>query len=207
MTEKRIIVFTRYQEPGRTKTRLIPVLGAQGAAMLQRQMTEHTLNTVASFIKDYPVTVEICYDGGSLNQMTSWLGQGRLYTVQGKGDIGMRMARAFDLAFRTGVKQAVLTGTDCPGICPAILKTAFTSLNVNDLVLGPARDGGYYLIGLKTIVWEIFDGINWGTDSVLTQTLDVVKQLGLKYSLLEMLNDIDRCEDLPVWEKIKHGDP
>jgi rSAM/selenodomain-associated transferase 1 len=172
--------------------------------MLQRQMTEHTLKTVASFIKDYPVTVEIHYDGASLGQMIAWLGQGRLYTAQDKGDIGMRMARAFDLAFRTGVKQAVLTGTDCPGICPAILKTAFTSLNVNDLVLGPARDGGYYLIGLRRMVQEIFEGIAWGTDQVLTQTLDVVKKLGLQYSLLDLLDDIDRDDDLPVWERIKN---
>jgi rSAM/selenodomain-associated transferase 1 len=153
------------------------------------------------------MTIEICYDGASREQMITWLGQGRLYTPQGAGDIGMRMGLAFDLAFRSGVTQAVLTGSDCPGIRPDILKNAFISLNDNDLVFGPATDGGYYLVGLKSMVWEIFDGINWGTDSVLTQTLDVVKQLGLKYSLLEMLNDIDRCEDLPVWEKIKHDDP
>ena len=207
MTTKRLIIFTRYPEPGRTKTRLIPALGSYGAALLQRQMTEQVLKTVSRFIEEFPVTVEICYDGASLSQMIEWLGTDKLYRFQGEGDIGKRMAHALNSAFKDGVNQAVLIGSDCPGIHPTLLKNAFIDLEISEAVIGPARDGGYYLVGLKTIIWELFQGIDWGTDRVLSQTLNTLKGAGIKYSLLETLDDIDLPEDLYVWERLQHESP
>lgn len=209
MTTRRLIIFTRYPESGKTKTRLIPALGSYGAALVQKQMAGHTIKTVSRFVKKFPfpVGVEIRYDGAGLNLMTAWLGTDKLYRLQGKGDIGERMAHALDSAFKNGIKQAVLIGSDCPAIKPALLNNAFYSLEANDATFGPARDGGYYLIGLRTMIWGIFRCIDWGTDRVLAQTLNTLKIAGIKYNLLDMLDDIDRPEDLHVWERIKNESP
>lgn len=207
MTRKHLIIFTRYPEPGKTKTRLIPVLGSYGAALAQKQMTEHILKIVSLFVEEFSTIVEIHCDGADYNQMRAWLGTDKIYYPQGKGNIGERMAHALDLAFKNGATQVVLIGSDCPGIHPALLKNAFNRLKIGDLVLGPATDGGYYLVGLTTMIREIFEGIDWGTGRVLSQTLNILKDAGIKYTLLEMLDDIDRPEDLQVWEIIKNESP
>jgi rSAM/selenodomain-associated transferase 2 len=99
------------------------------------------------------------------------------------------------------MRRAVLIGTDCPGIRPAHLARAFQVLRHKDLVLGPAHDGGYYLIGLRRPVRELFDGIPWGTGEVLERTLSAARVRGLRVDLLECLHDVDRPEDIPAWEK------
>ncbi len=96
----------------------------------------------------------------------------------------------------------VLIGSDCPEITAQILSSAFSQLTDYDLVLGPARDGGYYLIGLTAPYPELFQDLPWGTAAVLANTQTRAAQLGLKTALLEPLTDIDRPEDLPGWEKI-----
>lgn len=198
--KERLIVFTRYPEPGLTKTRLIPALGATGAATLQRQMTEYTLGKVKELQSFRPISLEVRFAGGNLSLMEGWLGSDIVLQPQGTGDLGSRMAQALSIAFQSGTQRGVIIGTDCPGVNAQLIAQAFQCLYSNDLVLGPAIDGGYYLIGLCCFVPELFSGISWGTAEVLQQTLTIANNLNLSVAHLPQLADVDRPEDLPVWD-------
>ncbi|MEJ2097387.1 MAG: TIGR04283 family arsenosugar biosynthesis glycosyltransferase [Deltaproteobacteria bacterium] len=205
-TPQRLIVFTRFPEPGKTKTRMIPVLGAAGAARLQRRMTEHTIAAAAKAGRRLNLTVEVRHEGGNRALMQQWLGQQFSYRPQGDGDIGLRMARAFEAAFQDEAELAVIVGSDIPQISADIIHQAFDGLLKNDLVFGPARDGGYYLVGMKNTIpsgtyRRLFDGINWGSSEVLSQTLQIAAGSGLRFILLETLGDVDRPADLHVWQE------
>jgi rSAM/selenodomain-associated transferase 2/rSAM/selenodomain-associated transferase 1 len=203
---ERLIVFTRFPEPGKTKTRLIPALGQQGAAHLQRQMTEQMMATAATLNGQHGLSVEVRHEGGNAALMQDWLGSNVICRPQGSGNLGQRMQRAFAAAFRDKAAAVVLVGSDIPGISGDILRQAFEALRKKDLVLGPAKDGGYYLIGLnralsfKTVA-RLFKGINWGSHNVLAQTLQIARDLGLHLTQLESLADVDRPADLPVWHE------
>lgn len=210
MAKERLIIFTRYPEPGLTKTRLIPALGAKGAANLQRQMTEYALSKVKELQSAsrrrsgalLPLSVEVRFAGGNLSLMQDWLGCDLAYQPQGEGDLGSRMARSLFDAIQANVERVVIIGTDCPGLNAQIIANAFHHLHLaHDLVLGPAIDGGYYLIGLGRFIPELFTGINWGTAEVLQQTIDIAQKLDLSVAYLLELADVDRPEDLPVWEQ------
>lgn len=203
-----LIIFTRFPEPGKTKTRLIPAVGARGAARLHRQMAEHIIAKVAKMDGRDGTALEVRYEGGSAALMQDWLGPRFSYRPQGSGDLGRRMARAFEEAFQDSKGAAVIIGSDIPGISADIVQQAFDALKKNQLVLGPARDGGYYLIGLKNSLspetyLRLFDGINWGTAEVISQTLEIAKTMGLQYVLLEKLDDVDGPEDLQFWENAR----
>lgn len=206
ITKEHLIVFTRYPEPGKTKTRLIPALGAEGAAKLQCQMTEHTLSQVRKLQDLRSMTVEVCFAGGDSSLMAQWLGSNFVYKPQSEGDLGKRMARSLSLAFQAGTDCAVIIGTDCPGLSAPLLAKAFDLLHLSyELVLGPAVDGGYYLLGLRYFIPELFVGINWGTAEVLQQTMTIAKQLNLSVICLPELADVDRLEDLLIWEQTLEG--
>lgn len=195
-TQEQIIVFSRYPVPGTTKTRLARALGDLGAAEMQKKLTEHTISQVRKFLQLEPIAVLVSYDGGSLEQIQEWLGPDFTYQDQGSGDLGQRMEKAFRTAFKQKYKRIVIIGTDCPGLQARHMTQAFESLRHNDLVLGPATDGGYYLIGLSRCETSLFKEVPWGTDTVLTKTLNLAKQNGLSIDLLEILSDVDRPEDL-----------
>ncbi|MES1021995.1 TIGR04282 family arsenosugar biosynthesis glycosyltransferase [Gloeocapsa sp. BRSZ] len=195
-------VFTRYPEPGKAKTRLIPLLGAVEAAQLQRQMTEHTLLQVSK-LGDRLLTVEVRFADGNSELMQRWLGNHLDYQPQGEGELGERIKRSLAAAFARGSQRVVTIGTDCPGITAELLATAFDQLHECDLVLGPAIDGGYYLIGLNRLIAELFNGISWGSSEVLQQTQAIAQTLNLSVALLPPLADVDRPEDLAVWEEMR----
>ncbi|MEH2150827.1 TIGR04282 family arsenosugar biosynthesis glycosyltransferase [Nostoc sp.] len=199
--KQHLIIFTRYPEPGKTKTRLIPVLGNVGAANLQREMTEYTIFQVEELQKAMDISVEVRFAGGDSQLMQDWLGLDLLYQSQGEGDLGLRMARSLFDAFQSGRKKVIIIGTDCPGLNAQILATAFDKLQTFDLVLGPAIDGGYYLIGLRQPILELFVNIEWGTAQVFQKTLDIAQKLNLLHVNLLPLADVDRPEDLPIWEQ------
>jgi hypothetical protein len=203
MNVERLIVFTRYPEPGKTKTRLIPALGAEGATQLQRQMTNHTIAQVRELAGQCPLSVEVRYAGGDRSSMQTWLGADLDHQPQGEGDLGARMANAFQTAFAQGIERAVTIGTDCPDLNASLLTQAFEALRHHDLVLGPATDGGYYLIGLRRLVPELFVGVDWGTETVFRQTVEKAEALGLAIAYLAPLTDVDRPEDLGIWERVK----
>ncbi|TVS11466.1 MAG: DUF2064 domain-containing protein, partial [Planctomycetaceae bacterium] len=108
-------------------------------------------------------------------------------------------------AFAAGADRVIVVGTDCPGITSALAEQAFERLATADLVVGPATDGGYYLLGLTRPISELFTGIAWGKETVLRETQQRAEQLGLAVCLLTPLSDVDRPEDLPVWYLAKHA--
>jgi len=210
--KKHLIVFTRYPEPGTTKTRLIPLIGAAGAADIQRKMTEHTLLQVKRLSTQRELSVEIRYEGGDKHLMQTWLGQNFEYRPQGTGDLGRRMKRSFEDAFRAGATSAVIIGTDIPELTHGIIQKAFDVLQQKNMALGPAKDGGYYLIGLRKnslskAIPELFGGINWEAGDVLEKTIKIATHSGLSFTLLDVLQDIDHPEDLMIWEHLKHKNP
>ncbi len=196
-----LIIFSRYPEAGKTKTRMIPTLSAKDAAELQRQMSEHTLNTARNLKSYRDITIEVHFAGGNKQLMAKWLGKDIECVPQATGNLGEKMRSAFERAFSLGSKRVVTIGTDCPDIDRSILEEAFNSLPKQDLVIGSATDGGYYLIGLNRTIPELFADINWGTDRVLNQTKAIANQLNLNTYYLKTLSDVDRPEDLAIWQK------
>jgi uncharacterized protein len=198
-----LILFTRYPVAGEVKTRLIPALGPEGSSELHRKMTEYTVQRLRIYSAACPEVFEVRYEGGNEALMKQWLGSDLHFHSQGSGDLGLRLERAFREAFQSGNNRVVIVGSDCPGLTPEILRQAFGGLVDHDLVLGPARDGGYYLIGLIRCLSPLFVDIPWGTEEVFNRTQETAQRLGLSQFVLEPLDDIDRPQDLPVWEKFK----
>lgn len=194
----KLLVFTRYPEAGYVKTRLIPALGANGARRLHRRMTEHTLQRLDCFSG-----IEVCYDGGGERRMREWLGNKFNYSPQGEGDLGKRLLRAFSRGFKQGEDKIVAVGTDCPSFTAFHVQEALQLQGRYDLVLGPAVDGGYYLICLGALHEELFENISWGTGHVLRETLKKADSLNLKTILLQELADVDRPEDLAMLDTLK----
>ncbi len=188
-----LLVFTKYPVPGRVKTRLIPAIGAEAAALLHRRLTEQTLDEMSKL----PARLKVCYDGATRTEMQDWLGELEL-REQGSGNLGERLGRAVALSFREGARRVVVIGTDAPALTAETVRGAFRLLENIDLVLGPAHDGGYYLIGLSRPAPELFIGIEWSSERVLRQTLAAAA--GLRVALLQEMADIDRPEDLALLE-------
>jgi rSAM/selenodomain-associated transferase 1 len=204
----RLLIFTRYPQPGTAKTRLMPALGAEGAAKLQRQMTEHTLEQVKQVADNQPLSVEIWFAGSgdeSTNRqlMQDWLGEEWRYCAQSGEDLGQRLIQAIASAFGAGMQRVVTIGTDCPELDASRIQQAFEQLQQYDIVLGPATDGGYYLIGLRQFTPELFQQIAWSSEIVLQQTVKLAEALGLTIAYLDPLTDIDRPEDLAVWQQVQ----
>lgn len=195
-----VMLFTRYPEAGNTKTRLIPHLGAVQAAELQRWMTASMAREIAAL---HPaIDRQIHFSGGCLSQMQSWLGQRFTYLPQLAGSLGNRLYQAFLGNFQAGKGAVVAIGADCPELNKHHFEQAFRYLETHDVVLGPAVDGGYYLIGLRQPHAGLFENIAWGTDVVFEQTVAIAAQLNLSVATLEQLRDVDRPEDLEVLQKI-----
>ena len=184
---------------------------------MQRQMTEWMLQQICGLrqpnvgqndskpstsIPGNEISVEIRFSGGSHQQMCDWLGSDWRYVEQGGGDLGDRLMRAFQSSFEQGAKAVVVIGIDCPGVTPAVLMQAYSQLKHHDGVLGPAADGGYYLIGLRQLVPELFTQIQWGTETVRQVTLAKAESLGMAIAQLDVLNDVDYPEDLIVWQSL-----
>ncbi len=140
--------------------------------------------------------------------MCAALGDSWNYCPQVEGDLGQKMSAAIEEAFKRGRKRVVVIGTDAPELQAKHLKEAFANLETADVVLGPAEDGGYYLIGMNQLHRALFSEISWSTEQVFTQTLQRIRDLRLRYRLLQRLSDIDYPEDvlcLRVVSIFKHG--
>ncbi len=203
-----IILFTRYPQPGQCKTRLIPALGPNGAASLHREMTERILARLRALADLHPHRLEIHYEGGSPAQMASWLGPCHQYRQQAGGDIGCRM-RAAIYSHLGRMRRLLLIGSDCPDISAELLRDAFAALGSHDVVLGPAFDGGYYLIGVHNesslLACEtLFQEIPWSTDNVFAITKARAEQSHLRCHTLTQLHDIDSPDDLRYFHYHPH---
>lgn len=185
----RLVLFTRYPEAGKAKTRLIPALGDAGAAAIHKQLAERTV----SVMRESGLLIEIRFTGAPQGAFEEWLGEGLIYAEQGGGDLGDRLRGASQ---KTPV---IFVGADCPDLQANLLQQAAQALEDNDVVIGPAEDGGYWLIGLATPHDWLFSDMQWGTDTVLPETLRRLGAKDVAPALLEILADCDRPEDLARW--------
>ena len=191
MTQQAIIIFARNLIYGKVKTRLAATLGDDQAFAVYKKLLAHTANVTT----DLPVNKHVFYSD-SIDHNDVWTEQQFSKHVQQGNDLGERMYEAFAKGFHLGYKKLVIIGTDCVELTPAILKQAFEQLGQHDVVVGPAKDGGYYLLGLKRLEPRLFQNIEWSTDTVLQRTISICQQLQLNYYCLQELNDIDEEKDL-----------
>ena len=208
-----ILIFARLPVAGPCKTRLIPALGPERAALLQRSMTDAAVDTAMQLSGDHVAATVVCTTGGSSREFRAWLGESPVLLPQAEGDLGERLHGAFLTAFSAGHPSAIAIGTDVPGITAEHLREALAALRTHDLVLGPARDGGYYLIGMSRPHPSLFEQIEWGTATVHRDTLAAAQQAGLSVAQLEPLSDVDLPGDLvalrddPRFSDILAGSP
>jgi rSAM/selenodomain-associated transferase 1 len=190
----RLLVFARDPIPGQAKTRLIPVLGPEGAAALHARLTRQTLKTACS-LDDIPVTLCCTPDteSGFFRRCREDFPL-ELYLQHGE-NLGQRMLDALQAALKKA-DWAILMGTDCPGLSANDLQQACRILEQHDAVLGPAHDGGYYLLGVKSPSRELLRNIPWGTDRVADLTRSRMHALGWSHQELRLQHDLDRPEDL-----------
>lgn len=189
-----LLVFAKAPQPGLAKTRLIPLLGAAGAARLQARLTRRALNTTLAADSGQ---VELWCAPDARHPVFSALGAelGVSLHNQCGGDLGERMSNAAARSL-AGNHPTLILGTDCPLLTPVHLRQALAALRLGqDAVLIPAEDGGYVLLGLARTEPALFRGIDWGTDRVLAQTRERLDSLGFRFAELEPLPDLDRPED------------
>jgi rSAM/selenodomain-associated transferase 1 len=179
-------LFARWPEPGKAKTRLIPALGADGAAALHKRLTERMVATV----KAAGLALEVRSTGAATQAFRDWLGRDIRVVDQGEGDLGERLARTAEAT------PVLLLGADVPDVTPSHLTEAAAALTRHPLVIGPAEDGGYWLLGLAAPMPQLFTGIAWGTETVFAETL---ARAPVPPELLPVLADLDRPEDLARW--------
>lgn len=190
-----ILFFVKFPDPGRVKTRISGILGDEKAAAIYRAFVLDMMDTLV--LSGHPLAV--CFDPQTrLEAFKLWLGHGWRYLPQQGDHLGDRMKRAFQDAFLTGCRRAILIGSDFPDLPPQIIREAFSTLEHHPAVIGPALDGGYYLIGFGRDTFEpsIFDRVQWGGVGVLKQTLWRFKQRRQRIHLLPGWNDIDTYDDL-----------
>ncbi|MES2564355.1 MAG: TIGR04282 family arsenosugar biosynthesis glycosyltransferase [Pseudomonadota bacterium] len=192
----RIIVFAKAPRPGAVKTRLIPLLGAPGAAALHARMVEHTLSVAAAAARFGTLQLHTsCTDDLFIRRCAEQYGA--TLVQQSGGNLGERMRTAFDYVFnQDSCTSAVLVGSDCPALTPTQLSRALQALEQgHDAVFAPAEDGGYVLVGLARLDPRIFADVEWSTDRVMAQTRDRLKEMGWRWLELETLWDVDEPHD------------
>jgi rSAM/selenodomain-associated transferase 1 len=193
MKKEVVLVFHKNEVLGRVKTRLASGIGEARAL----EIYSHLIQSTYSVLEDVSAPVWTYYSDFIPETVNPPIAKS---FVQDGQDLGERMAHAFARSFESGMEKVVLIGTDCPTLQSQHLNQAFEALTHSDLVLGPATDGGYYLIGMKRKADYLFEGISWSTSEVLSQTLAVATAHGLHFTLLDELSDIDTRED---WERYR----
>lgn len=191
MKKEVVLVFQKNAILGKVKTRLACEMGEQRALEIYKYLVQLTYLA----LEGVPVPIWTYFSDfipETVNKPVE-----KTFLQQGQ-DLGERMANAFVRSFESGMDKVVLIGTDCPTIQNQELIQAFDALTTSDLVVGPATDGGYYLIGMKCRAAYLFEGIAWSTPRVLSQTLNLASQHGLTTTLLRELDDIDTQED---WQR------
>lgn len=184
------MIFIKNPILGKVKTRLAKDLGDSQAVEYYKKL----LALTRSAAQNTDVEKWLWY-GDFINNEDHWNSNIFSKKLQEGDDLGQRMERAFELAFSEGYKNVVIIGSDCPEISSEILEQAFTTLDSNDAVIGPANDGGYYLLGMTKML-HLFEEVDWSTERVLDQTEKHLKKAEAKYHLLQELTDLDTVEDL-----------
>ncbi len=195
-----VVVYAKAPIPGEAKTRLIPAIGAENAAMLHAALVERALENATRS----KFSVELCCAPDADSPFFEDCADEWDCTLsdQGPGDLGERMLRTFDELLGEFPRVAII-GADCPAVLQKHICAAISALDQNDVAIIPAEDGGYVLIAAKRTHPRMFSGIDWGTDQVLKQQCAVLEKAGLMYTLLAPLWDIDRPEDLARLAELK----
>lgn len=186
-----LIVFTKHPLPGQSKTRLAADIGWDAAFRVNEALLDHAVEVA----RNTDAVVRVYY-GNEIPASDRWSEAGFERYPQSGPDLGARMAHAFEETFRQGFSKVLIIGTDCYDLHNGILEAAFAALDHAPVVIGPALDGGYYLLGLRQPAPELFSGIDWSTDRVYTQTLSAIQGLGLTWRQVPALRDVDHATDL-----------
>lgn len=186
-----VLLLAKAPRPGVVKTRLAKAIGPAEAATVYRSLGRAVVKRVGT---QFPLT--IWYEPrDAVEEMRAWLGEWE-YQPQPGGDLGERLRHAFRVHFERGDRPVIAIGADAPGVSVSTVSDAIKALRTADVVLGPAVDGGYYLIGLKRHVPGLFDGITWGGPTVLDETLTNVGRASARVALLPVLRDVDTVDDM-----------
>jgi rSAM/selenodomain-associated transferase 1 len=196
MNENLIIVFTRNPELGKVKTRLAKIVGDEAALKIYKFLLNHTETTIRNINCDKAIYYSI-----KVRDNDIWNNNIYQKYVQNGEDLGLKMLNAFDNGFNKEYEKAVIVGSDLYDLKPEHIEDAFRQLDENDLVIGPAKDGGYYLLGMKTLHSEVFKNKSWGTSTVFENTINNLQNK--RVFLLEELNDIDTYDDLKNIKELK----
>jgi rSAM/selenodomain-associated transferase 1 len=195
MNKELVIVFVKNIKLGKVKTRLAKTIGNQGAFEVYSELVKVTENATNYLSAD----VHVYFSDAVVE--TKWKGYHK--TVQQGTDLGERMKNAFKKGFEKGYERIILIGSDLPDISENHINSGLEKLDKNDVVFGPAEDGGYYLIGLNKLHDFIFNDKPWSTSHLLQETLTELDSKEIKFAILETLNDIDTFEDLEASEFYK----
>lgn len=190
-----LLIFIKNPIKGRAKTRLAATVGDDEALRIYLELLKHTRN-IATEIDAH----RNLFYSHFINENDEWNNPDFDKQLQIEGDLGKKMAAGFQTAFEKGATKVVIVGSDCATLTKEIIDSAFAKLETNDFVIGPAVDGGYYLLGMKAFTPEVFQNIAWSTEAVFPQTINFIKNKNKTYALLPTLSDIDYEED---W--VKYG--
>ena len=192
-----IIIFVRFPRKGQVKTRLAETTSSEFALNFYKLCAENLIRN----IKKVPAVNRFIFYSNKKEktEIINWLGNKFLFASQEGDDLGSRMKSAFEKVFSVGSQKVIIVGTDIPDLSKEIIMKAFEMLDSYDVVIGPAKDGGYYLLGMKKMNSELFEKIEYSTFSVLSETMTKIEELNLAYHLLPELNDIDTEDDLINW--------
>lgn len=189
--DKALIIFVRNAEKGKVKTRLAATIGDDHALEVYEFLLAHTAAVAGA--AGVPVYV---YYAESISENDLWSRPPFIKKRQSGEGLGDRMKDAFDQVFKAGFSNVVIIGSDCYELSGSIIGEAFDLLRDHDLAMGPAMDGGYYLLGMKRLHKELFAGKNWSTDSVFAQTMEDARICQLSVALLPLLSDVDEEKDI-----------
>jgi rSAM/selenodomain-associated transferase 1 len=195
-TRDAVLVFVRAPELGRVKTRLAAAVGEDAALDLYRRMGRLVVD--AALRLGSRTTIRVHHTPtGRRDSVASWLGEDLTYLPQRGEDLGERMEDAFAEAFAAGHSRVVVVGSDLPDLTDDLLRRALDLLGEHDAVIGPARDGGYWLLGLRAPAPHLFTGMPWSTAEVYDLTVSRLRAAGIEPAVLPELTDVDEADDLP----------
>ncbi len=191
----RLVVFLKAPRSGEVKTRLAETLGADAARAAYRQLVETLLANLASLH-----AVELCFAPPDASaEIKPWLRADWSACPQSGGDLGARLHAAFTEHFLSDAEQVVIIGSDCPDVTATDIEDAWLALTGHDVVLGPALDGGYWLVGLRAPQPGLFTAMPWSTDAVFAETMRRARESDLRIAVLRELADVDTVADWERW--------
>ncbi len=194
-----LIIFIKYPEEGKVKTRLAQTLSNKFAFEFYKSCAEYTLIEASKLLKKKVDIHLFFFSLKSISEITNWIGgEFQLHEQRGE-NLGERMQHAFKTIFDKDYRKVIIIGTDLPDISENLIADFFSLLDKFDLVIGPSNDGGYYLLGMKKFYPQIFRNINWSTSEVLKSTLNILQKNEIKTKIIGELNDIDTESDLVTW--------